>query len=75
MLAERSPSRGIIREWRYSISIAPPFDPIHFRKTCGQFATGVTVVTTRHEGHIHGMTASSFISVSLDALRGEEPKS
>jgi len=37
-----------------------------FRDALGVFATGVTVITTRGvEGH-HGMTASSFTSVSLD---------
>ena len=44
-----------------------------FRQTVGQFATGVTVITTRAAGHPHahgapfvGITASSFNSVSLD---------
>lgn len=37
-----------------------------FRKVLGQFASGVTVVTTVHEGMLTGMTASSFTSVSLD---------
>lgn len=32
------------------------------------FATGVTVVTTRVGDTIHGMTANSFTSVSLDPL-------
>ena len=34
--------------------------------TLGRFATGVTVVTTVHEGSIRGMTASAFMSVSLN---------
>jgi flavin reductase (DIM6/NTAB) family NADH-FMN oxidoreductase RutF len=39
----------------------------HFRRACGRFATGITVVTTLdHEGNPHGMTANSFTSVSLD---------
>jgi flavin reductase (DIM6/NTAB) family NADH-FMN oxidoreductase RutF len=42
------------------------FDPIHFRRSCGQFATGVTVITAQDGEQIHGMTANSFISVSLD---------
>ena len=42
------------------------FDPKHFRRTCGQFATGVTVVTTEDSERIHGMTANAFVSVSLD---------
>ncbi len=41
-------------------------DSAEFRKALGQFATGVTVVTTAHEGVFAGMTASSFTSVSLD---------
>ena len=38
-----------------------------FRRTCAQFATGVTVVTTLDgDGHPHGLTVNSFASVSLD---------
>lgn len=37
-----------------------------FRNTMGKFATGVTVITTEHEGQAHGMTANAFMSVSLD---------
>ena len=43
-----------------------------FRKALGQFPTGVTVVTVMREpGHafwpgVHGMTANSFASVSLE---------
>lgn len=41
-------------------------DPaIAFRRTLGMFATGVTVLTTRVEDHVHGMTANAFMSVSL----------
>jgi flavin reductase (DIM6/NTAB) family NADH-FMN oxidoreductase RutF len=43
-----------------------PFDTRLFRKALGRFATGVTVVTARHEGVPHGMTANAFMSVSLD---------
>ena len=50
---------------------APDFDARHFRAALGQFATGVTIITTRvrgEEGHARliGFTASSFNSVSLD---------
>ena len=31
----------------------------------GRFATGVTIVTSRHEGRAYGMTVNSFTSVSL----------
>ena len=36
------------------------------RRACGQFATGVTVVTVRDGAGLRGMTANSFTSVSLD---------
>lgn len=38
-----------------------------FRNTLAKWASGVTVVTTTHEGRHHGLTASSFSSVSLDS--------
>jgi flavin reductase (DIM6/NTAB) family NADH-FMN oxidoreductase RutF len=42
-------------------------DHSHFRRAMGQFATGVTVVTTLDpEGRPLGLTVSSFCSVSLD---------
>jgi flavin reductase (DIM6/NTAB) family NADH-FMN oxidoreductase RutF len=45
---------------------ANAFDTAHFRQTLGQFATGVTVITTRlADGSFRGLTASSFNSVSL----------
>jgi 3-hydroxy-9,10-secoandrosta-1,3,5(10)-triene-9,17-dione monooxygenase reductase component len=41
--------------------------PQDFRRVLGQFATGVTIVTTRApDGTPCGVTASSFNSVSLD---------
>jgi flavin reductase (DIM6/NTAB) family NADH-FMN oxidoreductase RutF len=44
-------------------------DPVAFRRVAGTFATGVTVVTVeRDPGVVHGMTANSFTSVSLDPL-------
>ncbi len=46
---------------------ARAFDSAHFRQALGQFATGVTVITTRlADGSYRGLTASSFNSVSLD---------
>jgi flavin reductase len=40
-----------------------------FRLACGQFATGVSVVTAeRAPGKVHGMTANSVTSVSLNPL-------
>jgi flavin reductase len=46
----------------------PAISPDVFRRTVGLFATGVTVVTTCHDGILHGMTANAFASVSLDPL-------
>ena len=43
-----------------------PIDQIQFRNTLAQWASGVTVVTTTHNGLRYGMTASSFSSVSLE---------
>lgn len=37
-----------------------------FRTAMGKFTTGVTVVTTRADDGIHGMTANAFMSVSLN---------
>jgi flavin reductase (DIM6/NTAB) family NADH-FMN oxidoreductase RutF len=42
------------------------FDPKDFRRACGQFATGITIVTVRDGKGVRGMTANSFTSVSLD---------
>ena len=39
---------------------------LRLREALGNFVTGVTVVTTRQAGEIHGLTANSFSSVSLD---------
>jgi flavin reductase (DIM6/NTAB) family NADH-FMN oxidoreductase RutF len=46
---------------------ASPFDPRDLRRALGQYATGVTVVTTTDaSGTPFGMTANSFTSVSLN---------
>src|SRR3712207_4420530 len=37
-----------------------------FRNALRKFASGVTIVTVSGDGELHGMTASSFASVSLD---------
>jgi flavin reductase (DIM6/NTAB) family NADH-FMN oxidoreductase RutF len=42
-----------------------PIDEYRFRQALGHFASGVTVVTTAHDGHLYGMTVSSFASLSL----------
>jgi flavin reductase (DIM6/NTAB) family NADH-FMN oxidoreductase RutF len=52
-----------------SIMASRPPTPAEFRIACGQFATGVTVLTVeRAPGKVHGMTANSVTSVSLDPL-------
>jgi flavin reductase (DIM6/NTAB) family NADH-FMN oxidoreductase RutF len=39
-----------------------------FKDAARRFASGVTVVTTRSGSHVHGITASSFSSLSLDPV-------
>ncbi len=39
---------------------------LRLREALGNFVTGVTVVTTRYGDELHGLTANSFTSVSLD---------
>lgn len=39
---------------------------LSFRQAMGQFATGVTVITTLNDAEPHGMTANGFMSISLD---------
>jgi flavin reductase (DIM6/NTAB) family NADH-FMN oxidoreductase RutF len=52
---------------RSSGALPPEFDSLHFRNALSQFATGVTVITTRlDDGRFFGLTASSFNSLSLD---------
>jgi flavin reductase (DIM6/NTAB) family NADH-FMN oxidoreductase RutF len=41
-------------------------DTDFFRQVAGQFATGITVVTTRSQGTLAGITVNAFCSVSLD---------
>lgn len=41
-------------------------NPREFRRALGRFASGITVITTVHEGSTYGMTANAFVSVSLD---------
>jgi flavin reductase len=42
-----------------------PVDAKLFRSVMGRFATGVTVITAETDGVVRGMTANSFMSVSL----------
>jgi flavin reductase (DIM6/NTAB) family NADH-FMN oxidoreductase RutF len=58
---------GIVKKLR--IMSETQLTAAEFRSALGQFATGVTVVTAeRGKGQVHGMTANSFTSVSLDPL-------
>ena len=43
-----------------------PVDREHMRRVMGRFASGVTIITTRHEGIDYGLTASAISSLSLD---------
>ncbi|HUP59922.1 MAG TPA: flavin reductase family protein [Thermoanaerobaculia bacterium] len=42
-----------------------PIDDARFKLAMSQFASGVTVVTTEHDGKPYGMTVASFASLSL----------
>lgn len=44
-------------------------DAAEFKRALSRFASGVTVVTVAFGDEMHGMTASSFASVSLDPPR------
>lgn len=44
----------------------PADDGRAFRRSLGQFATGVTVITARHGEQLLGMTVNSFAALSLD---------
>ena len=46
---------------------------IDFRKIMGQFATGVTVITTKNGDQLHGSTANAVSSVSLDPMINDIP--
>lgn len=41
-------------------------DAQFYRRLLGQFATGITVIITQVGDEVHGMTANSFTSLSLD---------
>lgn len=43
-----------------------PIDPADFRRALSEFATGVTVITVQRGEIMHGMTANTFTSLSLD---------
>lgn len=43
-----------------------PLAPDEFRDVIGHFASGVTVITTKHDGLLYGTTASAVSSLSLE---------
>ena len=49
-----------------SKGVALAIDKLLFRQIAGSFASGVTVIATGRDGDYHGMTASSFASLSLE---------
>ncbi len=51
---------------KHAIEVGASFSGREFRSALGRFASGVTVITTQHEGRVHGMTANAFVSVSLE---------
>lgn len=44
-------------------------DSGEFRRAAGRFASGVTIVTTRRDLEIYGITVSAFASFSIDPLQ------
>jgi flavin reductase (DIM6/NTAB) family NADH-FMN oxidoreductase RutF len=62
------PGHAILSTQTKFMPTRPP-TPAEFRIACGQFATGVTVLTVeRAQRKVHGMTANSLTSVSLHPL-------
>jgi flavin reductase (DIM6/NTAB) family NADH-FMN oxidoreductase RutF len=57
-------------ENKLEMGVAAPLetaDSALFRRVCGRFATGITVITTKDaEGRPHGVTISAFCSLSLE---------
>ena len=43
-----------------------PVDPRAFRQVLGQFCTGITIITTMHDGVPNGFACQSFAALSLD---------
>jgi flavin reductase (DIM6/NTAB) family NADH-FMN oxidoreductase RutF/2-polyprenyl-6-methoxyphenol hydroxylase-like FAD-dependent oxidoreductase len=61
---EAEEAEALVERYRNGSEIN--LDRRELRRTFGQFATGVTVITTRTpNGHMVGVTANSFTSVSL----------
>lgn len=47
----------------------PSVEPSRFRHLMARWPTGVSVVTTRENGHDRGLTVNAFLSVSLEPPR------
>lgn len=65
----RSPGLELHPGRRARVERDSPFlavDPELFRRALREWASGVTIVTSRRGDEIHGMTVSAFTSVSLD---------
>jgi len=45
-----------------------PVDPETFKDALASWASGVTILTSEHEGQVYGITASSFSTLSMDPL-------
>jgi flavin reductase (DIM6/NTAB) family NADH-FMN oxidoreductase RutF len=58
----------VVCSLKFSMLTTSPSSEL-FRRVMGSFPTGITVLTVEREpGQVHGMTANSFTSVSLDPL-------
>ena len=44
-------------------------DPTAFKAAAGSFGSGVTVVTSKQNSQVHGMTVSAFTSLSVDPMQ------
>ncbi len=52
-----------------AVAQASDVDVAQFKQAARRFASGVTVVTTRHDDVVHGGTVSAFFSLSLEPLQ------
>ncbi|ATE65507.1 flavin reductase [Rhizorhabdus dicambivorans] len=63
-------SRSAEQSSRTALTASPPAGgeagPARFRQVLSRFASGVTVISTLDGDRIHGMTASAFMSGSLE---------